>query len=126
MVYDDLCEICGKTFDELLKEDPKNEPSWTAQTYANRNICRNCAKPFIPQIRMDSSKNHPNTCYCHSCIIAHELGYYKKNNDWVKLSNVICKFAKGCETCYHSKEHILNSHCNEVCNENRTIGCEDV
>jgi len=83
----EYCEICGKDFEELYKIDPKNEPSWFAQNIG-RKICKNCAKPMIPELRMEASKDHREECSCHSCIIAEELGYVKKNNKWVKSHEI--------------------------------------
>lgn len=79
------CEICGNNFRELMNFDPDNEPSWSARTYGNKDICINCAKPLIPYMRIESSKDHKEGCCCHSCIIAIELGYKKKNSEWIKL-----------------------------------------
>lgn len=124
----EICEICGKEFKELLKEDKENDISWYG-LQVNKNICKKCAKPIRHELRMESSKTHKEGCCCHSCIIAIENGYFKRNNEWIKRPNVICKSAQiGCETCDHSKEHILseNGYCNYECNCNRTIGCEDV
>lgn len=125
--FESSCEICGKSFKELKEEDPKNEQSWTLTTF-DRSVCMKCAKPLIPILRMERGKSHHPDCTCHDCQIGMELGYFKKNGEWVKRPTMICKSAKdGCETCYHSKEHILHSrgYCNHPCNQNRIVGCEE-
>lgn len=123
---EDFCEICGKNFKELLEIDPKNDGSWMARQ-VGRYICNNCVKPLIPQLRMESSKDHREGCCCHSCIIASELGYTKKNNNWIIRPTVRCySKIEGCENCYHSKEHIQNKYCDYNFMEkgcNRTEGC---
>ena len=53
--------------------------------YRGRTICEQCAKPILIQIKIEESKNDRYGCTCHSCQIAIECGYTKKNNEWVKI-----------------------------------------
>lgn len=86
--YENFCEICHNSFEKLYEINPKNEISYSGRL-SDRYICNDCAKPILIQLRWDGCKekceNHPKDCTCHYCQIGIELGYKKKNGEWIKV-----------------------------------------
>ena len=68
-----ICEYCGEEDKESL------------QIVLDKYACRKCypKKKYIEQ-RIEQTNNDRKECTCHGCCSLWELGYYKKDNNWIR------------------------------------------